>query len=57
MESGGRDATIPLVDGISGTPGRVHRVEVVIDTCIDNAGQHTIAANFLHSSSQSGGKF
>lgn len=38
MEPGGRDTTIPLVDGISGTSGRVHRVEVVIDTCIDNAG-------------------
>lgn len=33
-----RDVMIPLVDGISGMPGRVHRVEVVIDTCTDNAG-------------------
>lgn len=32
---------IPLVDGLSGMPGRVHRLEVAVYTCIDNAGQHT----------------
>lgn len=50
-----RDVMIPLVDGISGMPGRVHRVEVAVDTCTDNAGQHTIAAVlFSPSPSQSG---
>lgn len=46
-----RRAIIPLVDGISGAPGRVHSVEVVADTCIDNAEQHNIAASFLYSPS------
>lgn len=49
-----RCAIIPLVDSISGAPGCVHRADVVADTCIDNAGQHRIAASFLSSPSQTG---
>lgn len=45
---------IPLVDSISGTPGHVHSMKVAVDSCIDNAGQHTIAAGFISSPSQSG---
>ena len=51
-----QDVMIPLVGGISGIPGRVHRVEVAVNTCTDNAGQHTIAAVFFPPSPSQSGK-